>query len=378
MVRLAESSGLATEEVLDVIVNGDIEDLNEIIDIGALDVSWRAPHKEEVTNVTRTSRRSVSTAVTAFTDRSGISDDDDDDIPMDPGDTFIHLSVAAALDALAKTEVLVKHKCPVNVASEYGFTPLHIAARVGRPAVCEYLLTMGAEVDARDANGCTPLHLAARGGLFEVCLGLIRWGADVDLKNHRGEAVIHLAALGGISRLVKGLVKVGSDMYGKTDYGETLLHYAARGGDRVTMRYVVTLIDTPASQTQGITPCTVDSQNEGQETALHFAAASGNTWMVEMLLEHQADPTLQNEFQETALHRAIRTSPNGEMTGQAARLLVEAKRGLLLQDYQGKTPAHLCEEKGWGKTLHLLENLGAGLQAIPKGPPKTRFATAKA
>jgi len=184
-----------------------------------------------------------------------------------------------------------------------------------------------------------------------------------------------MAAQGGLCRLVRGLVKVGVDYNAKTDYGETVLHYAAKGGDRATMRYVVTLINTPLTQHLGVTPCTIDTQNEGQETALHFAAALGHTTMVAMLLEHRADPTLQNEFLETALHRAIK-SPIGERTGEIGKLLVDAKQGLLLKDFEGKTPAQLCHAKHWPRTLKRLADLGIGLDTQPRAIT-VRLATDK-
>ena len=216
--------------------------------------------------------------------------------------------------------------------------PIHDAVRSANATMLRRVLESGVSPDAIDGPfRRTPLHLlcdsysACMNGDRAACFTILREaGANLEATSSLRLTPLHEAAVNGRPELLSLLIQSG--------------------------------VNVNATCIKG-------------KTALHFAAASGNAAMVKMLLEHQADPTLQNEFQETALHRAIRSSPNGEMTGEAARLLVEAKQGLLLQDYQGKTPAHLCEEKGWWRTLQLLETLGAGLQAIPKAPPK---ATLKA
>lgn len=124
-----------------------------------------------------------------------------------------------------------------------------------------------AEVDQRrllaaDKTGGTPLHIAAANGNSALCDSLLQNGADVNAKNSLGETAL-LSAAASTSNTVEAC--------------KLLLSKGAR----------------------------VYEKNNNADTALLLAAYKDDDRLVELLLEHGADPFVLNEKKETPCMIAI-------------------------------------------------------------------------
>ena len=85
----------------------------------------------------------------------------------------------------------------LQMAREYGWSPLHHAARFGRGRAVKVLLENGADPDKTDVKGSTPLHVAAHGGVddyLSVGKMLLERGADPRKENDFGRTPMSVAA----------------------------------------------------------------------------------------------------------------------------------------------------------------------------------------
>jgi ankyrin repeat protein len=75
-------------------------------------------------------------------------------------------------------ELLCKEGASLNIADQYGQTPLSWAACNGHEAIVKLLLATGkAEIDSKDKNGRTPLSWAEENGYEAVVKLLLDAGA---------------------------------------------------------------------------------------------------------------------------------------------------------------------------------------------------------
>lgn len=63
---------------------------------------------------------------------------------------------------------LIRRGCPVNVADDDGYTPLHWAAEYGHRALVQTLLQKGADPNARTRSGWNAMDLSKAEGHREV------------------------------------------------------------------------------------------------------------------------------------------------------------------------------------------------------------------
>lgn len=125
--------------------------------------------------------------------------------------------------------------------------PLHDAARKGKMDTCKHLVeNLGFDVDVRanDGSGKTPLACAVSCGKVIAVRYLLHKGADINKQDVMGFAPLHYTAKKGYDGLARLLLSRGAN------------------------------VDLDSS--------------EG--TPLHVAAAHGNSVVMQILLEHHADP----------------------------------------------------------------------------------------
>lgn len=287
-------------------------------------------------------------------------------ISCDPGDKWVYPPVMAA--ALAGNMDVVKflQRNGVDLNSRAvgnGCSPLHFAAVTGQAKIINYLLEQGLDPDVRNNDGDTPLQLAAGCGHAQAVRRLLSSGqVDVNrrdrwdcaplawaaargyeevvvellgcekvnihgihhLGHQRGtvteiaaraghERVFHLlfayvprlsislfgAALSGNrTSIVKTLVEAGSDImdqYENHKQCSALLEPARNANDEL-LAYMLS---------QGFGSI---NQDNGGYTALHYAAMSGSTSTVKLLLDHPATDiniNIDPDSVSTPLHCAI-------------------------------------------------------------------------
>ncbi|XP_046466421.1 ankyrin repeat domain-containing protein 27-like [Neodiprion pinetum] len=157
----------------------------------------------------------------------------------------------------------------VNSRDDRGLTALHIAALYGQANMVDLLISHGSNVDEVDADGTTALHCSAARGHQNTLLLLLHADADPRITDAHGNTVLHLAADNGHEACVKAI-----------------LYF---------LEHTKCPIDPNSSNTNGDTP-------------LHYSSKWGYTGIVEILLEHGAQPRAVNRRGQTPLVLAHSTS----------------------------------------------------------------------
>ncbi len=190
------------------------------------------------------------------------------------------------------------------------------AIRFDDVAKVRKFLERGANPNTRDRFGWTLLHAAAGNGHLEVARLLLEHGADVNARSEDGGTPLHFAAFNGHPEVARLLLEHGAEVNAKDEDGATPLHYAAFNGHTDVARL---LLEHGAE---------VNARDEKYgATPLHFAAFNGHTDVAKLLLEHGAD--------------------------------VNAK------DKDGRTPADVAREGGYGELARLIERWRGSAEAAP-------------
>jgi ankyrin repeat protein len=230
------------------------------------------------------------------------------------GDGSTPLHWAAYRDDLDTATRLLKTGAKVNAANDLGATPLWSASENGSPRMVGLLLKVGANPNAALLSGETPLMVAARSGYPDVVEQLLAKGAEVNARGSRGQTALMWAAAQKHPEVVKVLLghhadlKLKSEMWtdvmavpphGYLPYnkavphgGETALMFAARSGDLESVKLLLAAGGN------------VNDADAWGVSATTLAAHSGFTDLVLFLLEKGADPNAEGPG-FTALHEAI-------------------------------------------------------------------------
>lgn len=133
---------------------------------------------------------------------------------------------------------------------------------------------------------------------------------DINAQDHLGRSALHWAAAIGREDSAKQLtMHLGTNRLLKDQDGRTPLHEAAVKGH---LGIVGLLLQHEEIR------CSVNTGDNFNRTALHWAAENGNESTVQILLEKGVEVSREDSCRNTALHRAIR---NGHL--EVAMVLVE-------------------------------------------------------
>ncbi len=337
------------------------------------------------------------------------------------GDTPLMLAARTGItDAM---EVLIKHGAQVDAREDWGkTTPLMWAVTENHADAARLLLKNGADVDARSAyippdtgrgfagalprerraeevgpvmfasGEFTPLLLAARDGHLESVKVLVEHGADVNALAADGKNALGLAIFNGSYDIADYLIDAGSDVNQADAQRMTPLFWAV---DRRNMEtapnfpWVVTddplplirkLLDrgadpnwvidnTPRARMRGGSPRIVFA------TALMRAAFSADLELVNLLLEHGADPHIKSRDNETTLGAAAGLGWVHGFHKERSRadrlaivkILVELGSDVNWQDDYGISPLMVAANLGEIPIIQYLIDQGADLGAYDLG-----------
>jgi len=327
----------------------------------------------------------------------------------------------------------------INTKNQEGYSPLHIAVRKNDAAITEYLLTMGADIEETDPDGNTPLIAAVQENAFDAARILALHNARLFAANRDGVSAfvlfnekkqtavlfnphtvlqtdktgkmpLHYAVEKLDRRLVSELLAAADDsaeaaLKAQNKDGQTALELAyARPEEKAAAAIAALLLHAGARPLQGsfATFETATLQRnyamrfEEGRTALHIAAASGDTGFVQYLLEQGCPADVKNTAEETPLHEAVR---NGHTSAAAAlldagaqpdteaafgntalhsaitaphrtelvNLLLGKRANPAIKDKYGETPLHIAVRVGADTDiLRALTNAGAPVDARNK------------
>uniref|UniRef100_A0A673CW32 Palmitoyltransferase n=1 Tax=Sphaeramia orbicularis TaxID=375764 RepID=A0A673CW32_9TELE len=169
---------------------------------------------------------------------------------------------------------LVEAGFDVRQPDKENVTLLHWAAINNRIDLVKYYISKGAIVDqlGGDLNS-TPLHWATRQGHLSMVVQLMKYGADPSLIDGEGCSCVHLAAQFGHTSIVAYLIAKGQVGTTNAVFQNTALHWAVLAGNTTVISL---LLDANAN---------VDAQNIKGETPLDLAKQRKNVWMINHLQE---------------------------------------------------------------------------------------------
>lgn len=292
-----------------------------------------------------------------------------------------HLSVGLGTvrsGLLQEIEAWAHHSSPLSNAD----MDLMIAAFWGMPRDIEAALSNGASVNAQGKYGYTPLILAARYNESDVVHLLLARGADPNLRNNRNETALFLC---DDKATAQYLLEAGADPNMADTQGRTpVLKILQRCLLEEDMEMLEVLIrhgaDVNVPDTQGRTPlmwaavnygeayiftklllnagADVNARDQDALTPLMFAVIQEHDdnvdegALIELLLEHGADPSLRNKKGSTALTLLLESD---EHRYKSKGLPVLLKAGVSLSDPLPPKQHYLWDN---GETARMLRYCG--------------------
>ncbi len=158
--------------------------------------------------------------------------------------------------------------------------PVADAARAADWDTVRTLIAGHADVTAGQGDGATALHWAGYWDEGDIATLLLDAGADVNAANDLGVTPLWTAGENGSATMVDLLLRAGADPNAVLPSGETLLMTAARTGNPAAVAHLLAA------------GADVDASERGRgQTALMWAIAQRHADVVEVLLDHQPDPT---------------------------------------------------------------------------------------
>ncbi len=234
-------------------------------------------------------------------------------------------------------------------------TPLVYAARSGAIDAARALLDAGADVNQVTRYGWSPLLAATQNRNYQMGKFLIENGADVNIANKGGWTNLYLAT---DNRNVEG--------------GD----YPTREPDMDHLEYIELLLDAGADVNARLTESTETRTvftnqwlDEDGATAFLRASQSGDVPLMELLLEHGADPHIYTKLGVTPLAVAagigwvegITSEWSTEQTIEAVQLLLDLGLDPNYQADTGRTALHGAAHKGATEVVRLLVEAGGRL-----------------
>ncbi len=232
------------------------------------------------------------------------------------GDGTTALHWASYHDSLNGAKNLLDAGANVNASTDLGVTPLWLAAENGSVLITEALLDAGADPTIPLLSGETIVMTAAQSGNGDVVKALLAAGADPNVAVTRDQTALMWAAGRGYSASVAALIEYGADVHARSlvrpqyvksekvqdshpaykywieQGGDTALMFAARSGDLKSAQLLVEAgSDVNELSAFGTSP-------------VMMAVHGGNSELLDYLLESGADPDLNGSGQ-TALHDAV-------------------------------------------------------------------------
>jgi ankyrin repeat protein len=175
------------------------------------------------------------------------------------------------------------------------------------PREIEALLKRGFDPNVIEAKrGDTGLILALRESSMKVFDVLLRArGINIEAKAFNGDSALMIAAYKGNKPAVEALLAKGAEV---NRPGWTPLHYAAAVGNT---EIVQLFLDKSAY---------IDAESPSKMTPIMMAAAGGHIYTVKLLLDEGADATLKNSAGMTAIDLAQKADHKDIAEGLTYRL----------------------------------------------------------
>lgn len=213
-------------------------------------------------------------------------------VPEDPMEIIKIVGKAARDGNLSILEQFSEQQDILQSPDLLGRTPLHYGIAFDQEKVVRFLLASGVKLDPCDLLQETPLHYAAANKKYNYCKLLLENGAKMNSSNKNGRTPLHIAARENNLCAIKTMVIYGADAQKRDHIGYNPLQLACLEGALPAAKMFLEILKT-------------NSDKLNSENLLHLAVKSGNSDLVEYLLDQGLDINALNDSQKTPLHLAF-------------------------------------------------------------------------
>ena len=228
---------------------------------------------------------------------------------------------------------------------QFGEPILSTAALMGHAEIITFLLEKGADINARNRDGNTALHAAAFLGRADAVELLLEYGVDVNVRNNQGGSAIDSAQLDwGITQGILGLLQI------EVNEAEV------KAGRAKVVRLLTQHTKNTPRQSHNLWKASAEGDLSAIKNALKkgadlnaldpqfgipplgWAAISGQTEVVKLLLEKGAKIDDRHRDGSTALHGAAFL---GRV--ETVKLLLEKGADINIRKDDGMTPIDVAQ-----------------------------------
>lgn len=177
----------------------------------------------------------------------------------------------------------------VAMTSNNGKDALMVACKTGDLEFARQLVADGANINKVTLTGGTPFMFSVLGNELAIARWLHEQGANIDAQGSNGWSAVTIAAAKGQAHLLSWLISIGANANAADVYQFSPLMRAVDNGH---VDAVVALLAAPGIE--------IDSQDEANNTALHYAVAGDRPDLARLLLAQGAKRDIENRNGQTA------------------------------------------------------------------------------
>lgn len=306
------------------------------------------------------------------------------------GNSLLHLAVKAGLmdEIVSLMDIAAAN---MYVKNKLGATPYHLAAAAGRLDILTFYIVNTSFLDTEqlDNHGNTPFHYALKNNQVEAMWLLIKNKANINAQDLDGNTALHLAAEFKHQTALQFLFDNKPRIL-RNKLDRTVLHIAAASGSKTICELIINKYQEYCNTNSSISASEknenllrfINAKDKNKDTAFHIAVRNanievvlffleflkvdvncrtqmnitplmiateiGDASLIKLLLDKNADVTLQNKNLQTALHIAAEEDLN-----DICKILVEYQPkaetktvNLLSTNSNGFAPLHIAAVAG--------------------------------
>jgi len=266
------------------------------------------------------------------------------------GNTALHFACFSGdfPGVIEAIELLVKSGADVTIRNNEGNRALHMVIQIDtlddRIKITNLLIKHGADINAQGSDDNTMLHLAViTRDIYWVEIMIDRYGSLVDFerKNIGGYTPLAFARKFGFTDIaarleaIPAIVGSGEDVDERDKNGLTGLMLAVIRDDK---DFAQELIDRGAD-------LNAISEDEYENSALHWALIHQNRSMVKMFVDNGADVMQGNAAGNTPIHFVMKMRDDNERKLVTKFLVDTEVSNINVQNHDGNTLLHLVAQK---------------------------------
>ena len=214
----------------------------------------------------------------------------------------------------------------LDIPDSQKWTVLHFACMGGNPEVVKYVIARDVGVNSKTNKGTSPLHIAAQNGNEFIIAILAESGAALDIADNEGCTPLHFAAMNGSTEATRILLEYGANPNMCDVHGVTPLHIAADKRNHEIAELLLQAKAKPNAIRRG-------KSQVHMITPMHNACKSGDTGMVNMMIEYGGSVDVTSNFGVSLLHVAAENPSDDMIT-----LLLDRGANIEVLDKDGEYP----------------------------------------